>query len=304
MIFTIEPMINAGKRHVKLLPDQWTVVTKDRSLSAQWEHTVLVTADGHEVPRARRGMLRDRRLSGRSGTMAHPPPATEDVLLARAHDLSGRTLGEVAYGLGVSLPPDLRGHKGVVGELIERALGAQGDSRPVPDFEHLGIELKTVPLGPDERPRESTHVCTLALHDLLGQRWETSTVRRKLARVLWIPIATGSAVPLAERRVGVPACGAPAPPTRPFWPPTGKNTWNSSPPGAIRRSTVAAALTCRCAPRPTATPVAAPRRRRRARADLATRVLPAHRVHCPYPARGRPMSTAGPRHPGACASHP
>lgn len=47
--FTIEPMVNAGKRHVKLLPDQWTVVTKDRSLSAQWEHTVLVTEDGFEV---------------------------------------------------------------------------------------------------------------------------------------------------------------------------------------------------------------------------------------------------------------
>ena len=43
MIFTIEPMINTGKRHVKLLPDRWTVVTKDRSLSAQWEHTILVT---------------------------------------------------------------------------------------------------------------------------------------------------------------------------------------------------------------------------------------------------------------------
>ena len=49
MIFTIEPMINAGKRHVKLLADNWTVVTKDRSLSAQWEHTVLVTDKGYEV---------------------------------------------------------------------------------------------------------------------------------------------------------------------------------------------------------------------------------------------------------------
>lgn len=54
MTLTIEPMLNIGKRHVKLLPDQWTVVTKDRSLSAQWEHTVLVTEDGFEVltPRA------------------------------------------------------------------------------------------------------------------------------------------------------------------------------------------------------------------------------------------------------------
>jgi methionyl aminopeptidase len=49
MIFTIEPMINAGKRFVKLLPDGWTVVTKDHSLSAQWEHTILVTATGYEV---------------------------------------------------------------------------------------------------------------------------------------------------------------------------------------------------------------------------------------------------------------
>lgn len=49
MIFTIEPMINAGKREVKLLPDDWTVVTKDHSLSAQWEHTILVTETGYEV---------------------------------------------------------------------------------------------------------------------------------------------------------------------------------------------------------------------------------------------------------------
>jgi methionyl aminopeptidase len=49
MTFTIEPMINAGKRHVQLLKDGWTVVTKDHSLSAQWEHTVLVTGNGHEI---------------------------------------------------------------------------------------------------------------------------------------------------------------------------------------------------------------------------------------------------------------
>jgi methionyl aminopeptidase len=49
MTFTIEPMVNAGKRHVRLLPDGWTVVTRDQSLSAQWEHTVLVTATGVEV---------------------------------------------------------------------------------------------------------------------------------------------------------------------------------------------------------------------------------------------------------------
>jgi methionyl aminopeptidase len=49
MCFTIEPMVNAGKRHTKLLRDGWTVLTKDRSLSAQWEHTLLVTETGVEV---------------------------------------------------------------------------------------------------------------------------------------------------------------------------------------------------------------------------------------------------------------
>jgi methionyl aminopeptidase len=49
MIFTIEPMINAGKAAISELPDGWTIVTRDRSLSAQWEHTLVVTADGAEV---------------------------------------------------------------------------------------------------------------------------------------------------------------------------------------------------------------------------------------------------------------
>jgi len=49
MTFTIEPMVNQGKRHARVLADGWTVVTKDRSLSAQWEHTVLVTDTGYDL---------------------------------------------------------------------------------------------------------------------------------------------------------------------------------------------------------------------------------------------------------------
>ncbi len=49
MTFTIEPMVNLGKRHTRLLPDDWTVITRDRSLSAQWEHTMAVTEDGVDV---------------------------------------------------------------------------------------------------------------------------------------------------------------------------------------------------------------------------------------------------------------
>lgn len=55
MSFTVEPMLNAGRSEVKLLPDGWTVVTKDHSLSAQWEHTVLVTDTGYEILTLRDG---------------------------------------------------------------------------------------------------------------------------------------------------------------------------------------------------------------------------------------------------------
>ncbi|GAC1623065.1 MAG: type I methionyl aminopeptidase [Nevskia sp.] len=55
MTFTVEPMLNAGRAEVKLLPDGWTVVTKDHSLSAQWEHTVLVTETGYEILTLREG---------------------------------------------------------------------------------------------------------------------------------------------------------------------------------------------------------------------------------------------------------
>ena len=55
MCFTIEPMINAGRAAVRELPDQWTVVTKDHSLSAQWEHTIAVTESGYEVMTLRNG---------------------------------------------------------------------------------------------------------------------------------------------------------------------------------------------------------------------------------------------------------
>jgi methionyl aminopeptidase len=49
MTFTIEPMINVGRKETRLLADNWTVVTRDHSLSAQWEHTILVTPSGYEI---------------------------------------------------------------------------------------------------------------------------------------------------------------------------------------------------------------------------------------------------------------
>jgi methionyl aminopeptidase len=78
MTFTIEPMINAGRRDVRLLPDGWTVVTKDQSLSAQWEHTVLVTDTGYEVltlGAAGRALAAEPGSDGMAADAAASPPA-------------------------------------------------------------------------------------------------------------------------------------------------------------------------------------------------------------------------------------
>jgi methionyl aminopeptidase len=72
MIFTVEPMINAGRREIRELPDGWTIVTKDHSLSAQWEHTVLVTQEGYEI------------LTVSAGTPAKPEQLLQPSGLASA----------------------------------------------------------------------------------------------------------------------------------------------------------------------------------------------------------------------------
>ena len=130
------------------------------------------------------------------------PPSSETELLVRTRALAGRSLADVAAMLGLALPADLRRAKGWVGELLETALGAPGGSAPEPDFAALGVELKTVPVRADGRPRESTHVCTVPLHAAEGITWETSLVRRKLARVLWIPIETPGRGTPDTRRIG------------------------------------------------------------------------------------------------------
>jgi DNA mismatch repair protein MutH len=107
------------------------------------------------------------------------------------------------------LPADQRRSKGLVGGLIERALGAHAGSRSGPDFEALGIELKTVPLAPDGRPRESTYVCSLPLLRADEVEWDDCPVRRKLARVLWIPVESARHLALGSRRIGTPVLWSP-----------------------------------------------------------------------------------------------
>ena len=130
------------------------------------------------------------------------PPTSEDELVERARALGGLRLGAVAEAQEAPVPVDLRRAKGWVGQLVERALGASAASRPAPDFELLGIELKTVPVDRSGKPCETTFVCTVPLREVVGLPWERSPLRRKLARVLWVPVEGVRAIPVAERRIG------------------------------------------------------------------------------------------------------
>ncbi len=129
-------------------------------------------------------------------------PRNEAELMDRARGLGGRTVVELARALEVPLPANPRRAKGFVGQLVERALGASAGSRAEPDFPALGVELKTLPVNRAGRVRESTFVCTAPLTRAGESEWQSSRVRSKLARVLWVPVEADPRVAPAHRRVG------------------------------------------------------------------------------------------------------
>jgi DNA mismatch repair protein MutH len=130
------------------------------------------------------------------------PPASIDELLERADRLAGRTIAEVLQSLGLAASTDPLRTKGSAGETLERALGATGGSSAVLDFPELGVELKTIPVTAEGSPLESTYVCTLSLTDADSQEWDTSWVRAKLARVLFVPLVGAHGTPWQERVIG------------------------------------------------------------------------------------------------------
>ncbi|EEC8988089.1 DNA mismatch repair endonuclease MutH [Escherichia coli] len=137
------------------------------------------------------------------------PPETEEQLLAQAQQLSGYTLGELAALAGLITPENLKRDKGWIGVLLEIWLGASAGSKPEQDFAALGVELKTIPVDSLGRPLETTFVCVAPLTGNSGVTWETSHVRHKLKRVLWIPVEGERSIPLAQRRVGSPLLWSP-----------------------------------------------------------------------------------------------
>lgn len=137
-------------------------------------------------------------------------PNSELALIERAQKIAGYSFEVIADSLGLSMPLDLKKKKGWVGQLIELYLGADGGSKAERDFSHLGIELKTIPINQLGYPLETTFVCVAPLVGNHGITWDSSHVKYKLSKVLWIPVEGDRAIPLAKRKVGSPILWRPS----------------------------------------------------------------------------------------------
>ncbi|QYN43223.1 DNA mismatch repair endonuclease MutH [Gilliamella sp. ESL0443] len=136
-------------------------------------------------------------------------PSNEQELLNRAEMAAGYSFAEIAKYVNIPIPANLNKQKGWVGNLIETYLGANAGSKAEQDFSNLGIELKTIPVNKEGKPLETTFVSVIPLMANHGVIWETSHVKYKLSKVLWIPIEGERSIPLAERKVGKPILWTP-----------------------------------------------------------------------------------------------
>ncbi|MCW8929919.1 MAG: DNA mismatch repair endonuclease MutH [Gammaproteobacteria bacterium] len=129
-------------------------------------------------------------------------PETEDELETRVLELAGQKLSHLAHQIHWPIPENLKHDKGWIGQLLEVHLGASAGNLSEPDFQKIGVELKTIPLTAKHKAKETTYVCTVPLIDNIGMTWENSCVYSKLSRVLWLPIEANPEIPVGERRVG------------------------------------------------------------------------------------------------------
>lgn len=128
------------------------------------------------------------------------PPTTEQELMTRVRLLAGRRVGELARRFHMPIPESSTRGKGFIGQVLERALGADAKGRAEPDFTFIGVELKSLPMKANGRPSESTFVTTLPLTRVTEEPFVESALGKKLSRVLFVVVEAQGG--LARRRVG------------------------------------------------------------------------------------------------------
>jgi DNA mismatch repair protein MutH len=130
------------------------------------------------------------------------PPKSEAELLQYCQVIEGLSLAQLAAQCDLHIPENPVQRKGWTGVAVEIALGATAGSQSKPDFEHLGIELKTLPINHTGKPAESTFITTIPLLTIHQQIWRTSQCYAKLKRVLWLPVEGDIQIPFSHRRIG------------------------------------------------------------------------------------------------------
>ncbi|WP_293752427.1 DNA mismatch repair endonuclease MutH [uncultured Paraglaciecola sp.] len=142
-------------------------------------------------------------------SMPKDEPRSINELMQRAEALAGLTLGEVAELARIKVPKDFKREKGWTGQLIELCLGASAGSKTQQDFAQLGIELKTIPIDDNGKPLETTYVCFAPLTNIAGIEWQTSSVKNKIQKVLWVPIDGRREVAPQHRCIATPFLWSP-----------------------------------------------------------------------------------------------
>ncbi len=138
------------------------------------------------------------------------PPQSEQELLDYSRSIAGKTLAELATLAGSKAPQNLLHAKGWTGQLIEYFLGTTAGTKSVPDFKHLNIELKTIPIDAAGKPKETTYVCIAPLINQLQLQWQDSIVYHKLKKVLWVPVQADPTIPVPKRRIGTAVLWSPS----------------------------------------------------------------------------------------------
>jgi DNA mismatch repair protein MutH len=136
-------------------------------------------------------------------------PSNRQELMERANSLAGITIQQLAIKMNTNVPESLVHAKGWFGTLLEQYLGAEAASAAKPDFINLNIELKTIPIDKNGRPKESTYICVVQLEPSALSSWEDSLVKHKLTEVLWIPFEASKTIPITLRRIGSPVLWKP-----------------------------------------------------------------------------------------------
>ena len=134
--------------------------------------------------------------------LSNNAPENEEDLIKRAFSLTGKKIVELCEPFNKFFNEKSKKSKGYLGKILEMYLGASAGNLPIPDFPNLKIELKILPLNKNMLPKSNVKICYNSnMPTQSNYKWDSSIVKLKLNKVLWIPIEADSSIPLRERRI-------------------------------------------------------------------------------------------------------